>query len=345
MPKRSRRTTIEDVAKRAGVSAVTVSRVANKQRWVSVETQSRVESAIKELDYRPNIAARSMRNGSTKSVGFIMADLTNSFNALVAETAQSVLFDAGYIMMVASTKFDTDREGRIINLFEERQADGLLLSLTNDDDPGVINHLSKLSTPCVALDRDVPAKFDAVLFDHESSICSAVQYLSSLGHKKIALIAASPQYRVGRERYNAFRKAMQSAGLSCDPKLIRNVRQSSEYAFLETLSFLSSSTRPTAIIAAGNQILFGALKAINASSLKIPDDISVIGADEPELTDLFSPPVTILDRDIRFFAKTAAGMLIERLDGSADGPGRKIHLPTKLMIRASCAAPARKRKS
>jgi LacI family transcriptional regulator len=331
-----KRPTIEDVAKRAGVSNVTVSRVVHGEKWVREETRVGVENAMRDLGYRPNVAARSMRSGKTHSVGFIMADLTNGFNALVAETAQSALLDAGYVMFVGSSRYDTHREQRLIHLLEERQADGLLLSLNDDEDPAVLAELEQLRLPFVALDRDVPPKYDAVLFDHEACIRSAVEHLVSFGHRRIAFFAASPRYRVGRQRFSAFQGAMAAAGLPVEPSLVRNREQSADYAFQEALGLFTAASRPTAILAAGNQILFGALKAIRMAGLRIPQDVSIIGGDEPDITELFTPPITILNRDIALFAKTATNFLISRIQGSESGSGRRVVLPTRLTVRQSC---------
>jgi LacI family transcriptional regulator len=336
MTNQGKRPTIEDVAKRAGVSNVTVSRVVNGEKWVSEQTRQEVETAMRELGYRANAAARSMRSGKTHSVGFIMADLTNGFNALVAETAQSALMDAGYMMFVASSHFDTDRERRLIHFLEERQVDGLLLSLNDDADLAVIAELNRLRVPFVALDRDVSEKFDAVLFDHETCIRSAVEHLVAFGHRRIAFFAASTRYRVGRQRYAAFSGAMAAAGLDVDESLVRNREQTEEYAFQEALTLFTAASKPTAVLAAGNQILFGVFKAIRMAGLRVPQDVSVIGGDEPNITELFTPPITILDRDIRLFAKTATNFLITRLNGSVSGPGRRAVLPTRLTVRESC---------
>lgn len=335
---RSRLPTIHEVAARAGVSIGTVSRVASESPRVAPETRARVLAAMAELGYQPNAAARAMRTNQTKTIGFLIPDMTNQVFARVAQGAETVLAPEGYMLFAFSSNRSPEREVEFLQAARQRRMDGLIVTLSDETAAAPIREIGRMGVPIVVLDRDIPVEADIVYSEHIQSIETIVLQLAELGHRRIGLVAASEKIRPGRDRVTGYRRAIAKAGLEADEWLIRARTQSAEYGAAETYDLLSGPNPPTAILAAGSDIFPGALRAVRMMGLSIPDDISFVGADDPVLGELVFPPITVIDRDMAEVGRQAAGLLIERLKG-LEGPPRRIMLPSTVTLRASLAAP------
>lgn len=328
--------TIRDVAKAAGVSQGTVSRVINGF-CVSPELKERVMRAIVELNYQPNAIARSMRTLSTRTVGLVITDIANPVLATIAKSVEEVLHPLGYTLIVGNTARHPEREAALLKTLAQRRVDGLLVTVEDEYNPSLINALSHLTVPVVLIDRDVPIPFDRVHVDHAKGVYQATEYLISLGHRRIAIITANRSCFPGRDRVRGFEAAFRDAGIPLDPDLIRSQSLSAEYGFREASFLLNSKDPPTAIIAGGNQIFEGVLEAVHCSGRKIPEQLSLIACDDTPLTRLGSPPITVVQRDLVYLGKLAAEMLVERMAGEAPPEQRSVVLPTSLVLRESCA--------
>lgn len=335
----AKKPTVIDVAERAGVSVGTVSRVINNSRSVSQKRRDAVESAIAELGFCPNPIARSMRTRTTRTIAFIIPDISNPLFSIIAREAEAVLQNHGYLLNIANTGDNVERELRLINAFVERQCDALIFATNNEFDPRVLGALRACGLPLLALDRDVDLPIDKVMTDHAHGIRLATEYLISLGHTRIAMITASDRVCPGRERIRGYREAMAARGIGVDEELIRAGRFDEEFGAAQLGALLQLRNPPTAVIAGGNQILVGVLQTLQVRGLKIPKDISVISCDDTALTQVFSPPITVVDRDLGKIGRATAQLLLERLRAkkSMVQPTRTV-LPTDLRIRESCAA-------
>jgi LacI family transcriptional regulator len=207
------RATIKDVARAAGVSTVTVSRVANAPSLVRPETRARVEQAMRELGYAPNAAAQSMRTKVSRTIGFMVPDLSNYPNAAVAKAAEATLADAGYYMLLTDSDHDPRREERFLRLLRARQVDGIILYLSNEDDPEVQATIQGLGVPVVVLDRKLPFAVDAVLSEHQAAMRATVKHLVAQGRRRLALLSLNLRVRPRRERARGFRAAVRAACL------------------------------------------------------------------------------------------------------------------------------------
>jgi LacI family transcriptional regulator len=334
-----RHTTIRDVARLAGVSVGTVSRVLNGHRSVTPETMRKVMSVMEAHAYQPNAVAQSMRTRNTRMVGFIISDISNTLFSSIVKAAEGVLQEAGYTLVLANTGEGTVREVELIHLLQQRRMDGLIMTVFQEGNTAVQEAIQNLRLPVVLLDRELPIPVDAVYADHASGMFQATKHLLELGHRRIALITESRLNRPGRERIRGFEQAFQSLGLTPDPDFICSRSLSAEYGFRESYSLLTGSHRPTAIIAGGNQILVGLLKAVRLCSVRIPEDLSVISCDDTDLTALATPPVTVVQRSVRDMGRQAAALLIQGLEEGPGGEPRRILLPTELLLRQSCAPP------
>jgi LacI family transcriptional regulator len=334
--------TILDVAAASGVSIGTVSRVIVGSPHVAVETRARVLAAVAKLGYQPNAAARAMRTQQTKTIGFLIPDLTNQVFARVAQGAETILGPEGYMLFAFSSNGSPTREVEFLQAARQRQMEGLIITLSDETAAGPIDELNRIGVPIVVLDRDVPVQADVVYSEHIQPIETVVNQLLELGHRRIGLITASQNIRPGRDRVFGFKRALTKAGVPIDEWLIRARRQSAEHGAAETHDLLTGANPPTAILAAGSDIFYGALRAVRLLGLSIPDDLSFVGTDDPLLGELVFPPITVIDRDMAEVGRQAAGLLIDRLKG-LNAPPRRIVLGSTVVQGRSVAPPKQSR--
>jgi LacI family transcriptional regulator len=326
---------IREVAKKAGVAVSSVSRVISSHPDVSAAMSARVRAAIRAVGYEPNMLAQSMRLGSTRTIGFVIADISNPLFSEIALGAELALNAAGRAMLIANSQGGSDHDAAQLRLLRQRRVDGLILSLADETDPAMIRLLKAFDRPVVLLDREVSSvKAAAVLSDHTSGVRSAVLHLLDLGHRSIGLIAGSRHVRPSRARADALLAA-------CKER--RGVR-----GYVEEGSFspahgeaaaerlLDRSDPPTALLAGSNQILIGVLRVIRRRRLKIPRDLSLITCDGLPMLEFIEPPLATITRDHREMGRVAAQMLLRCLDGGAP---LQMLLPTSFEPKGSCGPP------
>lgn len=330
--------TLHEVAAASKVSIGTVSRVSGGHPRVAPETRARVLAAMSKLGYQPNAAARAMRTNQTMTVGFLIPDLTNPVFARVAAGAEAVLAPAGYLLVAFSSNRSSKREVEFLRAARQRHMDGLIVTLGDETAKDTLDELRLHSCPLVMLDRDVPLDADTVYSEHAAAMETLVDQLVGLGHRRIALIAASPNIRPGRERVAAFQRAMQRAGVPLDARFVRAGIQSAAFGAEVAHEWLTRPRPPTAIIAAGSDIFQGALRAVRQLGLSIPGDISFVGADDTLLGELVEPPLTVIERDMEAIGREAATLLLARLRGVA-GPPRRVQLASTVLLRRSIGPP------
>jgi LacI family transcriptional regulator len=331
--------TIRDVAALAGLSMLTVSRVINNNPSVKVSTRLRVKQAMEELKYEPNAAAQSMRRGMTRTIGFLLPDFAHGVSAVVAQNVERVLHAAGYTVMVACSHFDPSTECGALRAFERNRVDAVLLKTCDEGSPEIIERVKSTSCPVVLVDRELPGPADAVVSDHAAAMDDAVRYLLGLGHRDIALVAPSSKMRPGRERIVGFRRTMKKAGIAVRPDYVVDGGNSETYGFNAVISLMKGPNPPTALIAGGNQILFGAIEALKRLNLSFPEDVSLLGADHPALGSIMTPSITMIDRQPARLAEAAADTLLFRLsDRPKESPRHQV-LSSRFILGESCQPP------
>jgi LacI family transcriptional regulator len=329
------RATIRDVAEAAGVSLGTASRALNRAGRVSEEAIVAVSKAARKLGYEPDAVAQSMRTRSTASVGLLVSDIANPLYARMIGTLEATLQAAGYMLLLANTHNDAKREKALIDMFRRRRVDGLILGPCAQESPSMLEQLA-VELPLVAVDRDVADSGTAVHVDHFHGALQATRYLLGLGHTDIALLTPASTLRPGRERIAGFQDAFRARGMEPAARLIRGERSAMEFAFSEALSLLSAPEAPTAFICLGTRILAGVLQALRHSGRTVPEDISVIGIGDTDLSRLFSPPITTLAWDLEAVGTSAAELLLKRLDQGPGTESGRVVITTQLILRDSC---------
>jgi LacI family transcriptional regulator len=331
--------TIKEVAERARVSVSTVSRVLNDYRFVSPAARQRVTEAMQELDYRPDMSARSMRTGTTRAVGFVVSDITNPVFAAIAKGADAVLHPHGYSLVLANSGGDPEHEAELVAALRQRRVDGLIAAVADERSPGLADRLSRVPA-CVLFDRDVPGSgADAVCSDHAAGIEEALGRLAVLGHTRVGMIAGRQSQLGSRARVAAYRRVVPRLGLDRDRDLVVTGKLSRETGYLAARELLGLADPPTALIAGNNQLTVGVLQALHELDLRVPADLSLVACDDIDLARMHEPAIDVVDRDPEEHGRAAAELLLRRL-ADPDAPPRRVTLPTSFVVRASSDAPS-----
>jgi LacI family transcriptional regulator len=330
--------TISDVAKQAGVSPVTVSRVINNARNVSPATRERVERAIEELGYVPNVAARSLRSKRTRALALVVPDITNPFWTTVARGVEDAAQSHDYSVLLCNTDENPTKQLRYLDVVASQRVDGVIIAPCDSD----VRNLAKLrnrSVPTVVIDRRVEGwDVDSVYGDSISGARALVQHLIELGHKQIAMISGPPKASTAEDRVAGYRIALAEAGIPLDPRLIRRGEFRSVSGERLTYQILDEGLRPTAIFAANNAIAIGVIDALEKRGLSIPQDVAVVCFDDFHNASRFFPFLTVVVQPAYDMGMNAAQLLLSRLETQVNLQPRHVVLPTRLLIRYSCGS-------
>ncbi len=330
-------TTLQDVAKLAGVSPMTVSRVINDSGYVNKKTRERVERAIAELDYVPNALARSLRFKQTKTLALVISDITNPFFTTIARGVEDIASEQGFSVIFCNTDESRDKETEYLNVVIQKQVDGVLLvpafsSLES------IKFLQDCGVPFVVLDRRVPGlDVDIVRCDSELGAYELTRHLLDLGHRRIAALSGSRQVTTAADRIAGYRRALIEAGL--EDQAIEYYGEYTAKSGYELAKQVLATAQPTALFGGNNFIVIGAMRAVREANLRVPEDISVVAFDD--LLDVIGlePFLTVIRQPAYEIGRRATSLLLDRLSGAAPGEPQEIILPTQLIIRQSSTAP------
>jgi LacI family transcriptional regulator len=302
--------------------------------------REKVMAAVEELGYRPNLLASGMRSQMTHSVGFVAGDISNPLIAEILKGAETALRDAGYATLVTNSEGDPQLDIENIRILEQRLVDGLLVSVASEGHRRTLAALRNAEVPVVSIDRNLPASVRAsfVLSDHRAGMRAAVDHLLDLGHRRIGLISGAP-VRPSLEREAGLRDAYTNRGLPPMYDILGGAF-GAKHAEMATAALLEGSDPPTAIVAGGNQLLIGTLRAITDRRLELGRDLSLISCDVVALTDLYRPPIAVIKRELRLMGEEAAQMFLKRMNGAEPAT---VVLPTEFIPRASCGPPTRQR--
>ena len=330
---RRKRASMREVAELAEVAISSVSRVLSEHPDVSAEMRERVLTAVRQLEYEPDFLAQSLRRGATLSVGYVVGDISNPLIATITSGAESILRGAGYSMLLMNSENDPELDAAHIRFFQARRVDGMILSLASERRAATLEVLAQVDVPIILIDRDVPGDLQASMVrnDHRAGMRAAVGHLLDQGHRRIALITGALDLWPVRERIAGMAEAVAARGRPDETvSLVGSL--SAEHGERSTEQLLTMHPRPTAIVAGGNQVLAGCVRALSRHGIRIPDDISLITCDEVDLSELHSPPIASVSRDTLLLGRTAAELLLERLNG---GEPRTVLLPTTFTPRPS----------
>jgi len=330
------RPTMRDVAGRAGVAVVTVSRVVNGEGYVREETANRIRAAITELGFHRDEVARALRPGrNSLTIGLLLGDLTNSFYATIARAAVEVANKSGFAVLLSTVDEDPEVEQRAVGDLIGRRVAGLVIVPDQRDHAFLDRATGHGRMPVVFVDRPAAGtNADAVLFDNEGGGRLATRHLIEQGHRRIAILVAPSYYTTGR-RLRGYRKALREAGITVDERLVVALDHgSASEAADATHQLLRSSNPPTAVFSTTNFLTEGVIRATQ----HLPYPIALVGFDDFRMADLLSTPVTVVATDAADLGRRAARLLLTRIDGATDPVTRTV-LPVRLIPRGSGEVP------
>ena len=327
--------TIRDVARRAGVSAITVSRVINKSGYVAEKTRAQVETAIAELKYVPNRLAKSLRHKQTDTLALLVSDITNPFWTTVARGAEDVANEQGLNVILCNTDESETKQDNYLNLVLQKQVDGIVLVPVNGQ-CDAIRWIQEQDVPVVVVDRRVtPTCADVVRCDSEGGAYELVHHLLDLGHRQIAMLNGPDNVSTAIDRAAGYRKALVEARLAFDPRLITYGEFTLQSGYEMAQRALNFTPRPTALFAANNFIAIGALRALHHEKLRVPEDIAVVGFDDLPSEIVVEPFLTVSSQPAYEMGRRATALLLDRIAGNVQEEWQDIVLPTELIIRHS----------
>lgn len=327
---------MRDIARLAGVSSATVSRVINGSGLVRPETAERVQQIISEKRFVPNGSATTLKYGRSSTYGLIIPDITNPFFPEFIHSFESLLADKNQDMLIATTESRAAKLKKTIHRMLVRQVEGIAL-LASEIDTEPIESLMHNRVPLVTLDRRLTGLgLSDVSVQSLSGMKTAVEHLINLRHRRIAYIGGHTGPTISDHRLRSFTKAMESAGLPVDERLLQagNYRVTGGETAMSALLELDTKVRPTAIMCANDLTAIGALRIIHRRGLSVPGDFSVVGFDDIEISDIIFPPLTTLRLPREQIARTFVSAL-EAFDPDPHIPGKQYKVETTLIVRES----------
>lgn len=309
-------TTIKDVAERAGVGLSSVSRVLSGHPDVSAAMRQRVELAAQELGYEVDLLAQSLRSGSTRTVGFVLRDISNPLFANIARRCEQELRRAGYSMLIMSSDGDAEAEASNLGLLRRRRVDGVIASLVSETSPATREALGRLSVPVVLLDRQVPdLAVSAVLCEHYPAVRRAVEDLLARGHSRVAMVTGSLEVLTSRERRRGYLDAFASRGVPVDDDMLVFGSFEADFAMAQVSRLLSRRQKPTALITGGVGSTIGALRALRQMRLEPGPDLAMVALDDWPAFDVLLPALSAVVRDPDEMGLASARVLLDVLRG------------------------------
>jgi LacI family transcriptional regulator len=329
--------TLRDVAQRAGVSTMTVSRVINRNGYVHPETRNRVEAAVAALGYVPNSLARSLRLKRTKTLALVLTDITNPFFTTMARGVEDVASDHGFNVIFCNTDESVREQDEYLTVLVQKQVDGVLL-VPASSAPEPIAFLQQHRIAVVVLDRRIPgARVDIVRGDSVCSACQLTQSLLALGHQRIAILTGPVDVSTAADRVSGYRQAYVQAGLAVPEALIFSDAYTVAGGMRMAEQALAAQERPTALFAANNFIAIGAFHVLRAQGLRVPEDISLVAFDDLPHSIVLDPFLTVATQPADEIGRQATELLLTRLQEKAPGEPQEIVLPTPVILRRSSA--------
>jgi LacI family transcriptional regulator len=343
--------TLDDVARAAGVSRATAARALGGYGSASAAARERVLAAAGELRYRPNALARSMKSGSTGTLGVVISDIQLAFFAQVVRGIADAARAEGFEVILANTDEDLDAERAAVGVFVDKRVDGMIVVPADPDDAGHLREVQERGIPLVLLDRGAPGvPCDVVVVDNQAAARNAVRHLIRLGHRRVAMLVEAKSALTAAElatvrlrpdggmtsplRETGWAQAMREAGLSVTDDLILGAEYDRGDAQRVTAAALSRPNRPTAIVTTDETMTLGALDAVLAAGLELPRDLSLVAFDDLPWTTLTRPPLSAVAQPMSELGATAARRLLGRLAG-LDTPAETTVLRTTFVVRGS----------
>ncbi len=325
--------TLKDVAKLAGVSVATASRVLNNNKNVSPENHQAIMQAMKTLNYSPNYLGRNLRMSSSRKILVLIPTLTNQFYSRIVLGIEDVAQASNYDVIIGSTHGDPGAEDNYINMLFTRLVDGIIFFSTLQS----TNRLNEIAAShaivqCCEYKNGINAS--RVSIDNKTAAYDAVKHLLACGHKKIALIAAGEIHATSIDRTEGYTAALAEAGISVRPDYVLHAGYSTYRAMHACEQLMRLPDPPTAIFCISDSMALGAMKKLSELGIRVCEDVSVVGFDNTSITEYYSPSITTISQPRLEMGKTAMELLLKKL-ADVNSPTEFITIPHQLIVRQS----------
>jgi LacI family fructose operon transcriptional repressor len=323
-------TTIKDVAKAAGVSTATVSRVLANNAPIKAETRECVLAAISKLNYRPNLIARSLRVQKSAKIGLVVSDIRNPFFTAIGRAVEDAAYEQGYSVLMCNTDENPEKEELYLNLLHDENVAGVIFSPTQQFSASFHNYHS--SMPFVVIDRFVDStEADKVLLDNISAAYDLTVHLLKNGYYKLAGLFGDAS-TTGQERHRGFLQALKEYNL--EPVATQFIAPRIKQGFDATLALLEQSNRPDAIFTSNSLLTAGAFQALRDKKISVPNEVALVGFDETTWGELVDPPITVIAQPTEEIGRTATKLLFQRIQ-EPTRPPKTVILKGSLIQRGS----------
>lgn len=326
--------TIRDVAKRAGVSASTVSRVLNHTTGVRETTRKQVEEAIRAMGYSPNHLARSLSRGYTRTVGVVLPDISNPFFPVLARGISDVASCQGYTVILCNSDGDATQEEASVMTLLERHVDGIIFVAGHENSSAFIRRACA-TVPVVTVDREIEGlPCDTVTVDNFKGTYEVTRHLLQIGHVRVAFITGPLYLSTARKRLEGFRQALKDAGIYDDPPILHgDFKYDTGYSLARELIRLKCGA--TAVIASNDLMAIGVVRCLQNAGFSVPDDVAVAGFDDIFVASMIQPALTTVAQPAYRMGALAAEMLLRRISGDAGAEPASVVLEPVLVVRES----------
>lgn len=328
---------LKDIAEHLNISVSTVSRVVNNKDRVDQETRKKVLKALEDFQYQPNEIARSLKSKTSKAIGTIVPDISNTFFSDVIKGVESIARQHGYYIILCNSNEDKDIEEEYTSFLLQKQISGLVIA-TSGGNAEFYKQYKRAGIPVVFIDNfpKIEANYDYVVIDNMKASYELTNHLIKLGHHKIALINGSLGESTAKERLKGWEKALIDYNIPVREKWIGSgsFKQESGYRIMQ--GFLKQAEIPTAVFAANNFLAYGAMHAILEAGLKIPDDIAVVCFDAVDFTGLVKPQITSIIQPAEEIGRIAGEIIMGKIQNKNARLYEKVVLEPQLVIKESC---------
>jgi LacI family transcriptional regulator len=328
---------INEVAQMAGVSTTTVSRYMNNRIELPAETAARIDAAIRQLDYRPNILAKRLSLGRSEAIGLVTPEIANPFFAELAAAVEDEAEKHGYSVFMTSTGGHRERELMSLRRMQDGHVDGLIMMTNQPDDGKLAASLHKYGH-IVLVDEDIADVNVPKLFvENRQGAYSATRFLIEAGHRRIAHIGGPARLFSAIERLAGFLDAMAQSGIEVPPRHLRQGEYSRDFGLEAMRGLLDGGEPPTAVFAGSDFIAIGVMQAVREKGLSVPQDVSLVGFDDMPFADFLAPGLTTIRQPTSDLGRVGLRTLLASIRGQE--VAELTRLPVTLVERHSVAAP------
>jgi DNA-binding LacI/PurR family transcriptional regulator len=326
---------IKDVAKLAGVSTATISRVLANKQYIKKSTRDKVLNAIDELGYQPSRIARSLRVNSSQIIGLLVSDIQNPFFTTLARAVEDIAFANDYAVFLCNTDEDINKESIYIDLMISERVAGMIITPTSERNSPCKKIIDNHKTPIVVVDRQVlGCDVDTVVLNNKKGAYDLVKHFIEKEHKRIGIIVGHAEITTGRERYLGYESALKEKNIPILPELIKFGSPKEDVGYMYTNELLDLEDPPTALFLGNNLLTMGALRAIDERGLTVSKDISIGAFDETAWSKLIKPPLTVVTQPTYEIGIKSAELLLSRIKNPSK-PTEFIQFEPQIIIRSS----------